>query len=150
MITISRRIEELRGKKGLSRPALAAALGFPRVSIEKFETGRLTPNQEQQKKLAEFFGVSVEYLRGESTDPTTMENWLSGSVPDDEPEVIVSAVQKRIVARSENAASEPAPFTAMLKSDAFRNLVRDSILDVLRSEEGRQILTRIIRSELNR
>ena len=74
MITISRRIEELRGKKGLSRPALAAALGFPRVSIEKFETGRLTPNQEQQKKLAEFFGVSVEYLRGESTDPTTSLN----------------------------------------------------------------------------
>ena len=51
MTSISKRIEQLRGKKGLSRPALAAALGFPKTSIEKFETGRLTPNQEQQKAL---------------------------------------------------------------------------------------------------
>ena len=64
MTSISKRIEQLRGKKGLSRPALAAALGFPKTSIEKFETGRLTPNQEQQKALAAFFGVSAEYLRG--------------------------------------------------------------------------------------
>ena len=29
MITMAQRIEELRTEKGLSRPALSAALGFP-------------------------------------------------------------------------------------------------------------------------
>ena len=40
MITMAQRIEELRTEKGLSRPALSAALGFPKTAAEKFETGR--------------------------------------------------------------------------------------------------------------
>ena len=52
MVTIAQRIEALRTEKGLSRPALAAAVKLPRMSIEKFETGRQTPSQEQQKMLA--------------------------------------------------------------------------------------------------
>ena len=79
MVTMAQRIEELRTKKGISRPALAAALGLPRLSVEKFETGRQTPTQEQQQKLAAAFGVSLSYLRGETDDPTSMDNWLTGS-----------------------------------------------------------------------
>lgn len=55
MVTLAQRIEELRTARGLSRPALAAALGFPRTAIEKFETGRQTPTQDQQNKLASYF-----------------------------------------------------------------------------------------------
>ena len=54
MVTLAQRIEQLRTAKGLSRPALAAALGLPRMSIEKFESGRQTPTQEQQNKLASY------------------------------------------------------------------------------------------------
>ena len=68
MVTIAQRIEALRTEKGISRPALAAAVKLPRMSIEKFETGRQTPSQEQQKMLAAYFGVSVSYLKGESDD----------------------------------------------------------------------------------
>ena len=64
MVTMAQRIVELRSERGLSRPALSAALGFPRMAVEKFETGRQTPTQDQQEKLASFFGVSVFYLRG--------------------------------------------------------------------------------------
>ena len=55
MITMAQRLEELRTQRGLSRPALAAALGLPRMSVEKFETGRQTPSQEQQAKMAPFW-----------------------------------------------------------------------------------------------
>ena len=48
MVTMSQRIEELRTERGLSRPALSAALGFPKNAAEKFETGRATPSREQQ------------------------------------------------------------------------------------------------------
>ena len=64
MVTIAQRIELLRTQRGLSRPTLSAALGLPRMAIEKFETGRQTPTQDQQKKIAAYFGVSLEYLRG--------------------------------------------------------------------------------------
>ena len=84
MVTMAQRIEALRMQKGVSRPALAAALGLPRMSIEKFEAGRQTPTQEQQEKLASFFGVSVFYLRGESNDRTKMENWMDMPFVDDD------------------------------------------------------------------
>lgn len=93
MVTMAQRIEELRTKKGISRPALAAALGLPRLSVEKFETGRQTPTQEQQQKLAAAFGVSLPYLRGETDDPTSMDNWLSGALPQEEPVSIPKAVR---------------------------------------------------------
>ena len=53
MITLAQRITELRTQKGMSRPELSLALGLPKTAVEKFETGRQTPTQEQQKKMAE-------------------------------------------------------------------------------------------------
>ena len=82
MITIGQRIEELRTQRGMSRPAPSAALGLPKTAVEKFETGRQTPTQEQQEKLADYFGVSLFYLRGESSDGTRMEDWMSGALLD--------------------------------------------------------------------
>ena len=149
MTSISQRIEELRSRKGISRPAMAAALGFPKISIEKFETGRLTPNQEQQKKMAEYFGVSVEYLRGESNDPTTMDNWLSGNVPEDEPQVVIQP-KKTIVASAESSNNDTAPLTAMLRSEAFRALVRETVVEVLKSTEGQKMIANAVKSEMRK
>ena len=149
MTSISQRIELLRNNKGLSRPALASALGFPKVSIEKFETGRLTPNQEQQKAMAAYFGVSAEYLRGESNDPTTMDDWLNGALPEDEPGFIPAAPKRTVVAGAESRNNDTAPLTAMLKSDSVKALVRDTVIEVLKSKEGQQIIAKAVKSELN-
>ena len=147
MVTMAQRIEELRTKKAMSRPALAAALGLPRLSIEKFETGRQTPTQEQQQKLASAFGVSIAYLRGETDDPTSMDNWLSGAIPAEEPVVLPKAVRRAtatVVAQSGDSGKNDggAVFSALLKSDSFKALVRDTVLDVLRSPEGQALLAK--------
>lgn len=146
MVTMAQRIEELRTKKAMSRPALASALGLPRLSIEKFETGRQTPTQEQQQKLAAAFGVSAAYLRGETDDPTSMDNWLSGAVPAEDPVVLPKAVRKAaatVVAQSgDGEKNDGAVFSALLKSDSFRALVRETVLDVLKSPEGQALLAR--------
>lgn len=55
MITMAQRIEELRTEKGLSRPALSAALGFPKTAAEKFETGRATPTAEPAEENGRLF-----------------------------------------------------------------------------------------------
>ena len=150
MVTMAQRIEALRTEKGLSRPALAAALGLPRLSIEKFETGRQTPSQEQQQKLAGAFGVSLPYLRGETDDPTSMDNWLSGAVPQEDV-VLPKAVRKAtaaVVAQSGDAGNKTAHvltgavFSALLKSDSFKALVRETVLDVLKSPEGQALLAK--------
>ena len=147
MVTMAQRIEELRTKKAMSRPALAAALGLPRLSIEKFETGRQTPTQEQQQKLASAFGVSIAYLRGETDDPISMDNWLSGAVPAEDPVVLPKAVQRAtaaVVAQSGDSGKNDggAVFSALLKSDSFKALVRETVLDVLKSPEGQALLAK--------
>ena len=147
MVTMAQRIEELRAKKAMSRPALAAALGLPRLSIEKFETGRQTPTQEQQQKLASAFGVSIAYLRGETDDPTSMDNWLSGAVPAEDPVVLPKAVRRAtaaVVAQSGDSGKNDggAVFSALLKSDSFKVLVRETVLDVLKSPEGQALLAK--------
>ena len=147
MVTMAQRIEELRTKKAMSRPALAAALGLPRLSIEKFETGRQTPTQEQQQKLASAFGVSIAYLRGETDDPTSMDNWLSGAVPAEDPVVLPKAVRRAtaaVVAQSGDSGKNDggAVFSALLKSDSFKALVRETVLDLLKSPEGQALLAK--------
>ena len=76
MVSMAQRIEELRTEQNMSRPALAAMLGFPKNAIEKFETGRQSPTKEQAQKLADHFGVSLFYLKGESNDRTRMGDWM--------------------------------------------------------------------------
>jgi len=145
---MAQRLEALRVERGISRPALSAALGFPKTAMEKFETGRQTPTQDQQNKLASYFGVSLFYLRGESDDPTRMETWLNGGdVPDDGP-APSRPVQKK--ARPAAVQEDGAVFGALLKSPSFQALVRSAALEALRSPEGQEILAKAIRRELGR
>ena len=149
MVTIAQRIETLRTEKGLSRPALAAAVSLPRLSIEKFETGRQTPSQEQQKMLAAFFGVSVSYLKGESDDPTSMESWLNGNVPD-EPMTSPSPRRAAVSAAPAKVKEDGAVFGALLKSPAFQTLIRDAAAEYLRSPEGQALIAKAVRRELDK
>ena len=149
MVTMAQRLEALRAERGLSRPALSAALGFPKTAMEKFETGRQTPTQDQQRRLADYFGVSLFYLRGESDDPTRMETWLNGGdVPDDGPAPVSRPVPKQ--PRPAAVQEDGAVFGALLKSPSFQALVRSAVLEVLRSPEGQDILAKAIRRQLGR
>ena len=152
MVTMAQRIEALRTEKGLSRPALSAALGLPRTAVEKFETGRQTPSQDQQKKLADYFGVSLLYLRGEQDDPTRTDDWLNGGDPPrDEPAPAVRpAPQASPKSRPAAVQEDGAVFGALLKSPAFQALIRSAVTEVLRSPEGQELLSRAVRQELDR
>jgi len=151
MVTIGQRIETLRTQKAMSRPALSAALGLPRTAIEKFETGRQTPTQDQQAKIAKYFGVSIFYLRGESDDPTNMESWLNGAVPDDEPvRPAPKAAPRPVVVQSSGAQEDGAVFSALLKSKSFQTMVRDTVLEVLCSPEGQELIAKAVRKQMGR
>ena len=150
MTNLAQRIMELRTQRNLSRPELSAALGLPRNAIEKFETGRQTPTQEQQQKLAGFFGVSLFYLRGESNDPTRQDSWMDGAFQDDTP---APAPAERPAPRQSSSVSHASGESGsllipLLRSKDFQEMVRAAVLEALRSPEGQQLLAQAIRHQL--
>jgi len=150
MVTMAQRIEQLRNERNLSRPALAAALGFPKMAIEKFETGRQTPSQEQQEKLAAYFSVSAFYLRGENNDRTRMDDWMDGAFMDTE-RAETPAPKKQAPKPSASPSGDDSPvFDAFLRSKKFQEALRAAALDVLQSPEGQEILAKAVRRELSR
>ena len=152
MVTMAQRIEQLRTEKGLSRPALSAALGLPKNAAEKFETRRATPTKEQQDKIARYFEVSLFYLKGETDDRTSQENWMKGDFGvDDEPMApIVNTVAKKVKPAVQSSGGNNGVFEAFRNNKVFQDMVRDTVLDVLRSPEGQEILTRVIKKELKK
>ena len=143
MVTLAQRIEELRTGRELSRPALAAALGFPRTAIEKFETGRQTPTQAQQEKLAAYFGVSVAYLRGEADQ---MGDWMDGAFQETAAPAPAPAPKRAARAAVRAAPEESSVFDAFLNSKKFQEHLRTAVLDALRTPEGQALLAKAIRN----
>lgn len=152
MVTMAQRIEELRSERGLSRPALAAELKLPRTALEKFETGRQSPTKEQAQALADFFGVSIFYLRGESNDRTRQDAWLDAaySAPQGEHIPIPAKAAKPKAQLQTNLDGQGSIFESFLRSKQFQETLRTTVLEVLRSPEGQELIARAVRTELNR
>ena len=147
MVTLGQRIEELRNERGMSRPALSAALGLPKGAAEKFETGRQTPTKEQQEKIAAYFGVSVFYLRGESSDRTRQEDWMDAvAFRDEEPVFVPKPAPKP----KEPESIQGGMLDAMLASKSVQELLRGIVLDVLKSPEGQAVIAQAVRKELGK
>lgn len=64
------RIRELRKKARLSQQALANQIGVFRNTISNWETGYSQISLENAKNVAEYFGVTIDYLLGSESDKT--------------------------------------------------------------------------------
>ncbi|MEY8735852.1 helix-turn-helix domain-containing protein [Lactobacillus sp. AN1001] len=69
---MNNRIRELRLKKGLTLKQLGAILGLAPNTISQYETGDRTPKFEIWSRMADFFDVSIAYLKG-SNDISSSE-----------------------------------------------------------------------------
>ncbi len=70
MTVFHERLKYLRNSKKLTQKELAEKLGLNNTStISKYESGDATPSFEIIDKIADLFGVSVDYLMGR-TDET--------------------------------------------------------------------------------
>ena len=63
---LSSRLKELRKQKNLTQNALGEALDLSRELLSNYEQGRREPDFATLIQLANFFGVSVDYLIGHS------------------------------------------------------------------------------------
>jgi len=59
---LKNRLEELRKKAGITQEDLADRLEVSRQTIGSLESGRYNPSIQLAFKLANFFGITIEYL----------------------------------------------------------------------------------------
>lgn len=66
MNNIRNRIRDLREDMDLRQIDVAAATGIGQKTLSNYETGKTYPDSHAIIKLAEFFGVTTDYLLGYS------------------------------------------------------------------------------------
>lgn len=70
MIKFSERIRVLRQEKGLKQREMADILGIKLRSYQNYEGGDRRPDYEGLVALADYFGVTTDYLLGRSDSRT--------------------------------------------------------------------------------
>ena len=68
MKIFSTRLIQLRSEKKLSQNAVACASGIVLRTYQRYENGERLPDIKVACALADFFGVSLDYLCGRSDD----------------------------------------------------------------------------------
>lgn len=61
-------IKLLRVEKGLSQEQLAKEAHVTQTAVSQWEVGRTAPDKDIANLLADFFGVSLDYLLGRTSD----------------------------------------------------------------------------------
>jgi transcriptional regulator with XRE-family HTH domain len=65
------RLRRIREEKRLSQAELAQKAGFQPSAISHFESGRRSPSFDNLKRLADALAVTIDFLLGRETVPTT-------------------------------------------------------------------------------
>lgn len=64
-------LRELREEKDLTQQQLADKIGISQKAISFWETDKRTPNTDDYIKIADFFGVTLDYLVNREYKDTT-------------------------------------------------------------------------------
>ncbi len=69
-MNIGAKIKELRINKGYTQKQIAENLKISERSYQRYESDSHNPTIDKLIELARFFDVSIDYLVGETNDPT--------------------------------------------------------------------------------
>lgn len=68
------KLKQLRKQKKLTQEELANILDVARTTYSSYEQGRRMPDPEIQKRIAEYFNVSLDFLHGRKESDTQIKN----------------------------------------------------------------------------
>lgn len=68
MSKFAERLKKLREQRSLNQADLAAVLNITTSALGMYEQGQREPNLDRVQQLAEYFGVSIDYLVGRTND----------------------------------------------------------------------------------
>ncbi len=89
------RLIELRNEFNLDRDELANALNISYSSLSKYETNKRFPSQELLISIANYFGVSIDYLLGR-TDIRNYEEYTIAAHTDDRTQQLSDEDRKQL------------------------------------------------------
>ena len=69
MANFAERIKDLRTRNGMTQEALGKIIGVKYDSISIYERGKNYPEVRNLIVLADYFGVSIDYLVGRTDNP---------------------------------------------------------------------------------
>ena len=67
--TVSAILRGLRARDGKTQEQVSEACGISKVALARYETGSRKPRIEIASRLAEYYGVSVDYILGRDDAP---------------------------------------------------------------------------------
>lgn len=67
-IDVGSKIKTLRKGRGLTQEQLADNLGITRATVSNYEVGRRYPHISELKRIAQYFGVGIDYFGVVPTD----------------------------------------------------------------------------------
>lgn len=74
---LSEQIKNLRTAKGINQVELAKCLGVTKQSVSNWENENIMPSIDMLIKIAEYFGVTTDFLLGLSKNHTLNTTGLS-------------------------------------------------------------------------
>lgn len=135
----SARLKIIRKQHGLTQAELAEKIGLSQQAVGKWETGSSCPDQKTLQFLADFFGVSTDYLLGRQEDRLS----LYRSVPEKYLIPIVGEVKAgyNALAYEDNIGMEPAAvrnpeeyFYLVVRGDSMEPHIRSGDLALVHQQ----------------
>lgn len=71
---IGERLKKLRQERGILQRQLAEILKITQQTISLYESNKREPDAETLSKIADFFGVTIDYLLGRTDNPNPTED----------------------------------------------------------------------------
>ena len=69
--------ERLRNQKGVNNSMVCRSIGIRTSVISDWKMGRYQPKVDKLQKLADYFGVDLEYFLEKETEDTTQANAMT-------------------------------------------------------------------------
>ena len=119
--------EKLLKKYGVTAYKVAKETGITQSTLSDWKRGRSTPKTDNMKKIADYFGVSVEYLMtGQDPEPTKKPALTARDERDIKKDV------DSIKAKIESGEAGPASYDGQPLSPESAELFKDALEVALR------------------
>jgi transcriptional regulator with XRE-family HTH domain len=100
MCSIGEKLKTLRKGRKLTQQELSEKLGLSRATISNYEVGRRSPHLTDLRRLAEFYGVGLDYFGVNTTDESfellsrAKSVFLNDNIPKEEKERLYKSIMK--------------------------------------------------------
>ncbi len=86
--------EQLLQKKGVTPYKVAKEAGVTQTALSNWKSGRSTPTTKTLQKIADYFGVTIDYLMTGNEDGLLKENFLTSKDERDISKTVNDLMQK--------------------------------------------------------